>query len=164
MSREPKPADEPAAQGSATDPTSLPATTPAALHDAGFKHLKEGRPLDAQVCCLQALSIQPEHADTLHLMGLLSLQGGQHDHAVEWLTRAIRKDPRTDYLSTLGITLKQMGRREEALQVFDKAVQLKPVDAELWKHLAGVLLELDRSAEALLAYQHVLQLDPEHLE
>src|SRR5579871_4818180 len=75
MSREPKPADEPAAQGSATDPTSLPATTPAALHDAGFKHLKEGRPLDAQVCCLQALSIQPEHADTLHLMGLLSLQG-----------------------------------------------------------------------------------------
>ncbi len=167
MSSEPKaadtPADKPAAQPK-TDPGAPNATTPAALYEAGFRHLQEGRPLEAQVCCLQALEIQGDHADALHLMGLLSLRGGQHDHAVEWLSRAIRKEPRTDYLATLGITLKQMGRGEEALQVFDKAVQLKPDDAELWRHLANMLLALDRSADALLGYQHVLRLNPGHLE
>jgi tetratricopeptide (TPR) repeat protein len=158
MSREPKPSHEPTGQDVAQD------ATPAVLHEAGLKHLMEGRPLEAQVCCQQALAIQHDHADALHLMGLLSLQGGQHDHAVEWLTRAIRQDPRTDYLTTLGIALKQMGRLDEALRVFDKAVQLKPDDAELWKHLGGMLLALDRSAEALLAYQHALHLAPEHWE
>jgi tetratricopeptide (TPR) repeat protein len=149
---------------SPSDPHAQPAATPAALFEAGLSHLQEGRPLDAQICCRQALAIDADHADTLHLMGLLSLQGGQHDHAVEWLTRAIRKDPRTDYLSTLGVALKQMGRLDEALKVFDKAVQLKADDAELWKHLAGSLLALDRSAEALLSYQHALHLNGGHWE
>ena len=160
MNSEPKPA----AQSSRTDQGTQPSATPAELYEAGFKHLKEGRPLEAQVCCRKALALQGDHPDTLHLMGLLSLHGGQHDHAVEWLTHAIRQDPRPDYLSTLGNALKQMGRIAEALKVFDKAVQLKPDDAELWKCLAGALLALDRSAEALLAYQHALHLDPKHWE
>jgi len=151
-------------QPNATEPSPNPPATPGALCQAGFTHFQEGRPLDAQLCCLQALAIEADHADTLHLMGLLSLQGGQFDHAVQWLTRAVQKDPATDYLSALGITLKQMGRLEEALKVFDKAVQLKPGDAELWKHLAGSLLALDRSAEALLSYQHALHLDGGHFE
>jgi tetratricopeptide (TPR) repeat protein len=136
------------------------AATPAALCEIGFRHLQDNRPLDAQLCCQHALAIEADHADALHLMGLLALQGGQQDHAVEWLTRAIRKDPKTAYLATLGIALKQMGRAEESLKVFDKAVQLKPDDAELWKHLGGVLHALDRPAEALLSYQHALHLDP----
>ena len=160
MSREPNPA----AQSARTDQGAQPPATPAELYQAALGHLREGRPLDAQLCCQQALAIDTDHADTLHLMGLLSLQSGQHDHAVEWLSRAIRKDPRTEYLSTLGITLKQAGRIGEALKVFDKAVALKPDDAELWKHLGGVLLALDRSAEALLSYQHALHLDPDNFD
>jgi tetratricopeptide (TPR) repeat protein len=165
MSREPKPAGQGSKTNTKTNAKTDPnALGPAALYEFGLRHLGEGRPLDAQVCCLQALAIDAEHADTLHLMGLLSLQAGQHDHAVEWLTRAIRKDAKTDYLTTLGVTLKQMGRLEDALGVFDKAVQLKPDDAELWKHLGSVLLALDRPAEALLSYQHALRLDGGHWE
>jgi tetratricopeptide (TPR) repeat protein len=83
---------------------------------------------------------------------------------VEWLARAIRHNPKTDYFSSLGITLKHQGRLEEALKVFDRAVQLKPDDAELWKHLGGVLVALDRHTEALLSYQHALKLNPRHWE
>jgi tetratricopeptide (TPR) repeat protein len=149
---------------SRTDQPTLAAPTPAALYEAGLAHLDAGRHLDAQLCCRQALAIDAEHADTLQLMGLLSLQARQYDHAVEWLSQAIRQSPRTEYLSTLGITLKQMGRLSDALNVFDKAVQLKPDDAELWKHLGGVLTALDRPADALLSFQHALQLDPRHFE
>jgi tetratricopeptide (TPR) repeat protein len=149
---------------SRTDQPAPAAPTPATLYEAGLAHLHAGRHLDAQICCQQALAIDAEHADTLQLMGLLSLQARQYDHAVEWLSRAIRQSPRTEYLSTLGITLKQMGRLSDALNVFDKAVQLKPDDAELWKHLGGVLTALDRPADALLSFRHVLQLDPRHFE
>jgi tetratricopeptide (TPR) repeat protein len=149
---------------SRTDQPVPAAPTPAALYETGLAHLHAGRHLDAQICCRQALAIDAEHADTLQLMGLLSLQARQYDHAVEWLSRAIRQSPRTEYLSTLGITLKQMGRLSDALNVFDKAVQLEPDDAELWKHLGGVLTALDRPADALLSFQHVLQLDPGHFE
>ena len=97
-------------------------------------------------------------------MGLLLLQTQQYDHAVEWLSRAILQDPRTDYLSTLGIALKQMGRLDDALRVFDKAVQLKPDDAELWKQFGGVLVAVDRAADAFVAFQRALQLNPSHWE
>lgn len=100
----------------------------------------------------------------MHLLGVLALHARQHDQAVEWFTRAIRKHPKAEYLSSLGIALKQQGRLDEALRVFDKAVQLKPDDAELWKHLAGGLAALGRVSEALLSYQHALKLDPSHWE
>ncbi len=151
------------------DQDSQAAPTVAALYETGIAHLRAGRHLDAQICCQQALAIDAGHADTLHLMGLLSLQAGQYDHAVEWLSRAIRQTPntqtrKTDYLSALGITLKQMGRLNDARNVFDKAVQLRPDDADLWKHAGGVLVALNRPADALLSFQHALQLDPRHWE
>ena len=134
-----------------TDQSVRAAPAPAALYETGLQHLRAGRHLDAQIACQQALTIDPGHADSLHLMGLLALRAQQYDHAVAWLSRAIRQNPRSDYLSTLGITLKQMGRLDDALSVFDKAVQLKPDDAELWKHFGGVLAALGRPAEALLS-------------
>jgi tetratricopeptide (TPR) repeat protein len=140
------------------------AGTPAALYEAGLGHMQAARYLDAQICCQQALAIDADYADSLHLMGLLCLQARQHDHAVEWIVRAIRQDPRPEYLSSLGSALQQLGRREEALKAFDKAVQLKPEDAGLWRNLGNVLAELQRSDEALRAYRQVLKLNPRDWE
>src|SRR5262249_12219575 len=139
-------------KSSRTDKGKPRAQTPAALYETGLEHLRAGRPLEAQVACQQALAIDAGHADSLHLMGQLSLQLKQYDHAVEWLSRAILQDPRTDHLSTLGIALKQTGRLDDALHVFDTAVQLEPDDAELWMHRGGVLVALDQPADALTSF------------
>jgi tetratricopeptide (TPR) repeat protein len=126
--------------------------------------MRAGRYLDAQLACRQALALNPAHADTLHLMGLLSFQAKHYDQAVEWISLAVRQDPKTDYLANLGNALRQCCRSEEALKVFDAAVQLKPDDADLWSKLAAVLASLERNADALLAYRHALKLDPRHWE
>jgi tetratricopeptide (TPR) repeat protein len=146
------------------DPGTTAPPAPAVLCEAALKHLLAGRLLEAQVSCQQALAIDASRADSLHLMGLVSLQAQHYDHAVEWLSRAIRQEPRPEYLSTLALALKQSGRLEEALAVSDKAVQLRPDDAELWKALGAMLTAVGRPADALLAYQHVLTLDPDHGE
>src|ERR1700722_1133629 len=135
---------------------------PAALHEAGLRHMRAGRYLDAQICCQQALAADSRHADSLHLMGLLSHQAQQYELAVAWLARAIRQQPKAEYLSSLGTALQQQGRLEEALKAIDKAVQLNPEDARLWIELGTVLAELQRPTEALLAFEHVLKLDPNH--
>jgi tetratricopeptide (TPR) repeat protein len=151
-----------AAKGSSSILNKAAANTPAALCEAGFQHFRAGRPLDAQMCCQQALAIDTEHADTLHLLGLLSLHAKQYDHAVEWLSRAIRREPKTGYLTSLGTTLLHQGRREEALKTFDKAVQLDPNDANLWRDLANILADMQRPADAILSYQQALKLNPRH--
>ncbi len=129
---------------------------------AAVGHRQSGQPLEAQLCCQQVLTVDPDHADTLHLLGQLSSDAGQYDHALEWLTRAIRQDPRPEFLSSLGRLLQRQGRHEDALKAFDKAVQLRPGDADLWKDLGGALAELRRTDEALLTFQHALKLKPDH--
>jgi tetratricopeptide (TPR) repeat protein/ADP-heptose:LPS heptosyltransferase len=135
-----------------------------ALFEAGLAQMRSGRFAEAELSCRQALAIDPGHAETLHLMGLLSLQQKQHDQAGEWLSRAIRRDPKPLYLTSLGNTLLSQGRREEALQVFDKAVQLKSDDAELWRNLGNALVEAGRPADAILSLQQALRLDPRHFD
>jgi tetratricopeptide (TPR) repeat protein len=140
------------------------AATPVALVEAGRRHLQAGRPLDAQLCCQQALAADPNHAASLHLIALLSLQAKQSDHAIEWAARAIGINPRGGYISTLGMALHGAGRLEEALKAFDKAVSLEPADAAHWKNLGAVLIELDRPDEALLSLRHALDLRPHYAD
>ncbi len=135
---------------------------PAALYEAGLAHMQDGRHLDAQICCQQALAANANHPDTLNLLGLLSLHAKQHDHAMEWIARAIRQDPKPAYLASLGTVLQQQGRYEEALRAVDQAVQLGSGDAELWRQLGDVHVQLARFDQALLIYQQVLKLNPRH--
>ena len=127
---------------------------------AAHRHLRAGRQLEAQLCCQRVLAADPDHAPALHLMGLIAFAAAQYDHALEWIARAIAQDPAADYLASLGATLSRQGRHEEALKAFDKAVQLEPDDAALWKAMGDALLELKQYDHALLSFQHVLKLDP----
>ena len=150
-----------AAGGPSTDPDRPTADTAAALYQAGLADLRAERYLDAQVHCQRALALDSGHADSLHLMGLLSLHAAQYDHAVEWTSRAIAQDPRPEFLFSLGTALRHQRRFQEAVNVFDKAVQLKPDKAELWTALGRALVDLERRDEALLSFQHALKLNPQ---
>jgi tetratricopeptide (TPR) repeat protein len=136
--------------------------TAAELFETAFSQMLAGQHLDAQLRCQQALEVDPNHADTLHLMSILSLHAQQYSLVLEWAARAIAQNPKPEYLSTLGIALWRLGRHDEALKVFDKAVQLRPEDAELWINLGKALLDLQRPADALLSFQHAAMLDPRH--
>jgi tetratricopeptide (TPR) repeat protein len=136
----------------------------ATLYDAARNHMASARYLEAQLCCERALALDGQHADTLHLMGLLYLHLGQHDHAVAWLTRAIGAAPKTLYLTTLGTALLQQGRGEEAFATFDRAIALKPDDADLWYVRGRACQALQRLPDAILSFQHAIRLNPRHFE
>jgi tetratricopeptide (TPR) repeat protein len=118
--------------------------------------------LDAQLCCQQALAIDPHHADTMHLLGLLSLHAAQYELALEWLSRAITQDAKPRYLLSLGNLLRRQGRLDEALRAFDKAVQLAPDDWDAAMQRASVLLRLARTEEAIVSLDQCDRLRPNH--
>src|SRR6201998_230980 len=84
--------------------------TPEAQCEAAHRHLKSGQRLEAQLCCQRVLAAHPDHPGAMHLMGLIALNAGQYDHALEWIARALARDPRADFLASLGATLLRQGR------------------------------------------------------
>lgn len=150
-----------ATKSSKTAPKPSAASAPGTLHKAGLDHFRAGRHLAAQLCCQQALEADAGHADSLHLLGLLSLHARQHAHAIEWITRAIRQDPKPNYIVSLGAALQQLGRYEEALTAFDKVIELTPGDADMWRQRGDILVQLHRHDQALLSYRQTLKLEPD---
>jgi len=132
----------------------------AAIHDALLGAMRDGRLLEAQAGCQRALEANPDDPELLHLMASICLNAKEFDHAVEWASRAIRRGAKPSYLATLGTSLLNLERRDEALQAFDKAVQLKPDDADLWRQMGDALIEAGRMGEALLCFQHAVDLNP----
>src|SRR5260221_3831173 len=106
------------ANGNAGKPA--PAAQPLALlHAAVLKEAIAGRFLEALSLGQQALALDPDNADTMHLMGMVNLEAKQAEHAVEWTSRAIRKEPKPAYVTTLGLALSSLGRHEDALTALD---------------------------------------------
>jgi tetratricopeptide (TPR) repeat protein len=153
----------PAGAGDEAAPDSIPSAATAFVDD-GFRFRRAGQPLEAARCCQQALAIEPSCAGAMHLVGLLAFDAGHDDHAIEWIARAIRRDPQAGYLVDLGATLQRARRHDEALKAFDAAIRLKPESAELWRRLGGALLQLNRDSDALLSYQHALKLEPQSFD
>ena len=138
--------------------------SPAALYEAGFRHLEAERYLDAQVCCQRALAVDPNYGDALNLMALLSLQFGQYELAAEWASRAISQSAKPQYYLSLGTIRRRQGQLEEALKAFDRAVQLKPDGGECWRSFGNVLIDLNLLEQAVLSFQHALKYDPKDFE
>src|SRR5579871_503416 len=137
---------------------------PEALCEAGFRHLEAERYLDAQVCCQRALEADPNYADALNLMALLSLQSGQHELAAEWASRAIIQSANPQYFLTLGTIRRRQGQLEEALKAFDRAVQLQPDRGECWRNFGIVLVDLNLLEQAVLSFQYALKHDSKDVE
>ena len=137
----------------------------AGLFSAGLAHHQAGRLAQAETLYRETLALQPDHADALHLLGVLASQVGQHEVAVDLIERAIahdRTNPR--YHSNLGLALASLRRFEEATKSYDRALSLRPDDAEVHYNRGNALLAQGRLPDAVAAYEWALLARPDHVE
>jgi tetratricopeptide (TPR) repeat protein/ADP-heptose:LPS heptosyltransferase len=153
-----------APESKGTVPNGVDAKSPSALSDLGRRLLLSGLTAEADNCGRLALAIDPRHGDSLRLMGDICLHSGQPDQAIEWIARAVGIAPEAEHVSALGMALRRSGRLEDAAKAYDKAISLQPENAELWKDLATVLVDLNRPDEAFLGLQHALKLRPRYVD
>ncbi|MBV9985355.1 tetratricopeptide repeat protein [Bradyrhizobium sp.] len=145
--------------GSPADPRA------AGLFSAGLKHHQCGRLAQAEAHYRETLALQPDHADALHLLGVIASQVGRHDVAVDLIGRAIARDRMSAlYHSNHGLALAGLKRFADAIESYDRALSLRPDDAELRYNRGNALLALGRPCEALEAYERALLTKPDHVE
>jgi tetratricopeptide (TPR) repeat protein len=137
----------------------------AALFASGLAHHQGGRLSQAETLYRETLALQPDHADALHLLGVLAFQVGRHDVAIDLIDRAIAHDgtnPR--FHSNRGLVLAGLQRLAEAVTSYDRALSLRPGDAEVLYNCGNALLALGRPSDALDAYERALLATPDYTE
>jgi predicted TPR repeat methyltransferase len=139
--------------------------SPADLYEAALRHFLSRRHEPAEDRCRQALTLDPTHADSLHLLGLVHWQTNRPDLAVDLIASAIRCNPNNhEYFLNLGELLRDQNKLDEARKSFDIAIRLAPDRAAAWIKLGNLLRMQRRYDEVLLTYEHAFTLDPDNAE
>lgn len=108
-----------------------------------------------------ALLTLPDHAPTLHALGVIAYQRGRWDAARGWLDRAIALVPdHAEALLALGAVAMAMGQPEEAVAHYDSALATAPDCAEALGNRGNALRALGRIAEAEASYRRAVALRP----
>lgn len=110
----------------------------------------------------------PDHADALHLLGLVHYQKGDAVTAMEHIRRAIGIDRRAAmYHANLGRVLMAQGLAADAVEAYREAVALTPNDAAVHSDMAAALVtagDFDAArSRARLALELAPDLAPAHL-
>ena len=121
---------------------------------SALEHHQAGRLQEAEALYRQILQVQPNHPDTLHLLGVLAHQVGKHQVAVDYITRAIALNPAAaEYHSSVGEAYRALARLNEAEASYKQALALKPAYAEVCNNLGIVLQEQGKLQEAEVYYK-----------
>ncbi|MBK7502136.1 MAG: tetratricopeptide repeat protein [Polaromonas sp.] len=94
--------------------------------ELGLKHHQAGNLNLAVSTYREILSIEPRHADALHLLGEALYRLGQFDESLFNLNRAIEVSPHHFYLNTRGIVFLEYGYLLEAEQDLRRAIKVLP--------------------------------------
>jgi predicted O-linked N-acetylglucosamine transferase (SPINDLY family) len=127
------------------------------------KHHQAGRLAQAEQIYQQVLAAVPDHADAIHLLGLINSQCGRNDVAVEYICRAIQLHPEVAvFHSNLGLAYRASQRLEEAEASFRRALELEPDSAEALYGVGVVYKDLGRVEEAETWLRKVLAVQAGH--
>ena len=127
-----------------------------------IEHHQAGRLQPAEQIYRQILALQPDHADALHLLGVLAYQLGQYELAIERIGRAIALDGAVvTFHNNLGNVLKDQGKLDQAIACYRRALELKPDYALAHNNLGLVLSSQGNLHGAVACYRRATELKPD---
>ncbi len=111
------------------------------------------------------LQREPQHADSLHMLGVIALQTRNLASALELVQRAVALRPDAAACrNTLGQILERHGRDDEAAACYEAAIELEPTDAEAYNNLGYLRARQDRLTDAAALYRKAIDRDPTYAE
>ena len=120
---------------------------------------------ESEKTCQQILKDCPQHAEALHLLGVIAYQVGENKIAVGLITQAIEMDSNIYvFFNSLGNALQKQGRLEESIQAYQKATHFQPNYADVYSNLGVVLKAQGRLEESIRAYQKAIEIQPQFAE
>lgn len=111
--------------------------------------------------CRIVVANNPNHGDSIHLLGVLAIKAGRHDEAVELIRRALSIDPNSaTYHSNLGAALHKLGQLDAAAAEYREALRLTPDHANAVINFGGVLCDLGRAEDAVPMLERAVEMGP----
>jgi len=133
--------------------------------NTAIRYYQEGQLQKAANECEKILAVQPDHSDSLHLMGLIALQSDRAAEAAGLITRAINicaNQP--TYYYTLGNALKRQNKLNDAIGCYEKALQLKADFGQAQNNMGNAYYEMGDFKSAISCYQTAIKIAPDDAE
>ena len=135
--------------------------SPEDLLSEAIQCFQAGKLPHAEKLCRKVLSLHPNHADTLNLIGLLRANRGDFKSATKFLLRVVKNNENNDqYQVNLGNVFAASGDIENAKKAFESAVALKPKNVIYLIKLATANMHLMHWTAALKILFRTLELAP----
>lgn len=145
------------------NPGSVPLRSATGLLQAALRSYQAGQLGAAESTLRHLLTLQPDDANALHLLGLVAQQAGRSEDATGLLRRAVAQAPRsTIFLCNLATVLIAQGQHAQAAACHERAVALRPDDATALNGLGVSRLAQGRLDDARACFERVLRTDPKH--
>jgi tetratricopeptide (TPR) repeat protein/SAM-dependent methyltransferase len=137
------------------DDTEQAFTKAVALH-------QQGDLAQAENLYRQILARVPDHLDCLNLLGVVAVQTGRSQLAVELIGKAILlNDKVADFHNNIGEAFRQLSDLDRAAAHFTRATDLEPTFLEAQQNLGDVLQAKGKLDQAATVYARILSAKPD---
>jgi predicted O-linked N-acetylglucosamine transferase (SPINDLY family) len=136
--------------------------TVAEMFSAAFAVHQRGQVAEAAARYEDILRHQPDHADALHLRGLIAMEQGELELARHCVGQALARQPNhPQLLNTLGETLRRMGDIATAEEHLRHALRQAPTYVDALNNLGVLLSKSGRSPEGVGLFETILRNRPD---
>ena len=125
------------------------------------RHHQAGELQPAEQIYRQVLQADPNYADALNGLGMIASQFGQHEDAIDLISRAIKQKRNiAAYHNNLAGAYLALRRLPEAVSSYRRALVLSPDFAEAHSNLGNALKDQGKVDEAIACYRQASLLKP----
>jgi tetratricopeptide (TPR) repeat protein len=129
---------------------------------AALTQQREGKEAEAEAIYREILGQDPDHAESLHCLGLMLHQSGRTEEGLALLRRSIQVKPdAADYHRNLGAAHERDGAFGEAEAAYRRATELRAEGYSSRSGLARVLQTQGKLEHAEVEYRRATELRPE---
>jgi tetratricopeptide (TPR) repeat protein len=133
--------------------------------DKALNLLKGGRPAEAEPLFRRILAVDPNHIESLHLLGVAAYHLGRNEEALDLIGKAIGLNDRiADFHCNMGLALSALGRANEAVAHYTRAITLEPRHTLSYNNLGNLLADEGKLLEAETQLRRAIALNPDYAE
>jgi hypothetical protein len=122
---------------------------------------RSGQLAEAERLYRSVLAIDPTHAQSHYLIGVIALQLGRPQHAIEAIHDAMAlNEPVAEWHYNLAFAYQSVRRLDDAVAHYHRAITLEPAHAAAQVNLARTLLALGKVESALSVATRALKIVP----